>query len=157
MSEIKQIWCEEDKKFYPEYKTENGKTYKLHPKWFVYLEEFEPTAEQQELMKEPIGRWGRQWRRFMEETYPEQAEHLKNIGLDWELIPRRIDREANELYDIVRKEYLRTTPRPKTFWETLQWEEKFRLIWIHRIETELIYLPWDDEFSTDPSSEKYPF
>ena len=29
MAEIKQIWCEEDKMFYPEIKEENGRLYKL--------------------------------------------------------------------------------------------------------------------------------
>ena len=39
MEEIGQIWCEEDKMFYPEIKEENGRTYKLDPTTFVYLEQ----------------------------------------------------------------------------------------------------------------------
>lgn len=114
-------------------------------------------SEEQELMKEPIGRWGRQWQRFMEETYPEQAERMKNIGSDWELIPRRIDNEALEMYEIVRREYQRTNPRPTAFAELIAWEETFRLMWIHRVETELIYLPWEDDIPTDLDPENYPF
>lgn len=38
MEEIRQIWCEEDKMFYPEIKIENGRTYKLDPQTFVYLD-----------------------------------------------------------------------------------------------------------------------
>ena len=54
MAEIKQIWCEEDKMFYPEIKEENGRLYKLDKETFVYLEQMELglTAEEQELMSE---------------------------------------------------------------------------------------------------------
>ena len=37
MEEIRQIWCEKDKMFYPEIKVENGRMYKLDPQPFVYL------------------------------------------------------------------------------------------------------------------------
>lgn len=79
MAEIKQIWCEEDKMFYPEIKKENGRTYKLDPTTFVYLEQLELglTDEEQALMSEPIGRWGREWQRFMTENHPEVLPSLK--------------------------------------------------------------------------------
>ena len=41
MQEIKQIWCEEDNCYYPEIKIENGRSYKLDPTTFVYLEQLE--------------------------------------------------------------------------------------------------------------------
>lgn len=41
MNEIKQIWCEDDKLFYPENKMENGIFYKFDPQTFVYLEQME--------------------------------------------------------------------------------------------------------------------
>ena len=111
---------------------------------------------QTETEEQEIGRFGRQWRRFMEETYPLQASMMKTFGKDWELIPRRIDKQAQELYETVREEYQRTNPRPSAFAELAVWEETFRMMWIHRVETELIYLPWDDELS-DINPENYPF
>ena len=41
MAEIKQIWRDEDKMFYPEIKEENGRLYKLDKETFVYLEQLE--------------------------------------------------------------------------------------------------------------------
>ena len=66
MAEVRQIWCAEDKMYYPEIKTENGRTYKLDPETFVYLEQVELglTDEEQQLLSEPIDRWGKAWRRF---------------------------------------------------------------------------------------------
>ena len=60
MEEIRQIWCEEDQKYYPEIKIENGRTYKLDPQTFVYLEQLDLglTEEEQALMNEDIGKYG---------------------------------------------------------------------------------------------------
>ena len=118
MAEVKQIWCEEDKKFYPETKTENGRRYKLDPTTFVYLEQMELglTAEEQELMNEPIGQWGEKWRKLMEEMHPEQIPSLQGRLL-WELIPRQIDREAWELRQTLKTQYAKKYPRPTEFKE----------------------------------------
>ncbi|MCM1061432.1 MAG: hypothetical protein NC452_14275 [Eubacterium sp.] len=128
MAEVKQIWCEEDKKFYPETKTENGRTYKLDPKTFVYLEQMELglTEEEQELMNEPIGQWGEKWRKLMEELHPEQIPSLQGRLL-WELIPRQIDREAWELRQTLKTQYAKKYPRPTTFAELRTWENTFGL------------------------------
>ena len=129
MAEIKQIWCEEDKMFYPEIKKENGRTYKLDPTTFVYLEQLELglTDEEQALMSEPIGRWGREWQRFMTENHPEVLLSLKG-RLKWELIPRQIDKEAMEYRTLLRKQYAQKNPRPKTFVEIRQWENTLGMI-----------------------------
>ncbi len=130
MAEIKQIWCEEDKMFYPETKTENGRTYKLDPTTFVYLEQMELglTEEEQELMNEPIGQWGEKWRKLMEETHPEQIPSLQGRLL-WELIPRQIDREAWELRKNLKAQYAKKYPRPsdENFKEVMAWENTFGL------------------------------
>lgn len=54
---INQIWCEVDGIYYPETKTDNGRTYKLKPKTFVYLKQLDLglTDEEQALMSEDIG------------------------------------------------------------------------------------------------------
>ena len=128
MAEVKQIWCEEDKKFYPETKTENGRRYKLDPTTFVYLEQMELglTAEEQELMNEPIGQWGEKWRKLMEEMLPEQIPSLQGRLL-WELIPRQIDREAWELRQTLKTQYAKKYPRPTEFNELRKWENTFGL------------------------------
>ena len=129
MSEIKQIWCEEDKMFYPETKTENGRLYKLDKETFVYLEQMELglTAEEQELMSEPIGRWGEEWQRFMTENHPEVIPSLKG-RLKWELILRQIDKEAWEYRALLKKQYAEKNPRPKTFVEIRKWENTLGMI-----------------------------
>ena len=129
MAEIKQIWCEEDKMFYPEIKEENGRLYKLDKETFVYLEQMELglTAEEQELMSEPIGRWGEEWQRFMTENHPEVIPSLKG-RLKWELIPRQIDKEAWEYRALLKKQYAEKNSRPKTFVEIQKWENTLGMI-----------------------------
>ena len=129
MQEIKQIWCEEDNCYYPEIKIENGRTYKLDTEKFIYLEQIDLglTEEEQELMKNPIDRWGKAWQRFMEENYPEVIPSLQG-RLKWELIPRQIDREAWSMWELLRKQYAEKNPRPKTFMEIAAWEKMRSLI-----------------------------
>lgn len=129
MQEIKQIWCEEDSCYYPEIKIENGITYKLDTEKFIYLEQIDLglTEEEQELMKNPIDRWGKAWQRFMEEHYPEEISSLQG-RLKWELIPRQIDREAWSMWELLRKQYAEKNPRPKTFMEIAAWEKMRSLI-----------------------------
>lgn len=129
MNENKQVWCEEDKKFYSETITRNGRQYKLDPATFVYLEQMELglTDEEQELMKEDIGQYGEKWRKFMTENYPEVIPSLQG-RLKWELIPRRVDKEAWEYRELLRKQYAKENPRPKTFVEIAQWENTLGMI-----------------------------
>lgn len=124
MNEIKQIWCEEDKIFYPETKTENGRFYKLDPQTFVYLEQLDLglTDEEQELMDEDVGHYGEKWREFMTENYPEVIPSLQG-RLKWELIPRQVDKEALAYRELLRKQYAKENHRPTTFLEIAQWEK----------------------------------
>lgn len=140
MQEIKQIWCEEDSYYYPEIKIEGGRSYKLDPTTFVYLEQLELglSEEEQELMKNPIDRWGKAWQRFMEEHYPEEIPSLQG-RMKWELIPRQIDREAWSIWELLRKQYAEKNPRPKTFMEIATWE-KIRSIIVEREVMEQIVL-----------------
>ena len=139
IEEIRQIWCEEDKMFYPEIKEENGRTYKLDPETFVYLEQLELgfTPEEEELMSNPIGYYGRAWQMFMEENYPEEIPSL--VGrLKWELIPRQIDNEAEKMALNLEQQYARKNPRPKTFLEIVKWEKMKRLEVDHRVMEDLV-------------------
>ena len=136
---IRQIWCEEDSKYYPEIVEENGRTYKLDPKTFVYLEELSLglTDEEEELMKQPIGRYGAAWQKFMEENYPYEITGLKG-RMKWELIPRQIDKEAEEMAWNMEQEYARKYPRPTPFLEIAAWEKMKQLEVDHRVMTDLV-------------------
>ena len=129
MEEIRQIWCEEDKMFYPEIKVENGRMYKLDPQTFVYLQQLGLglTDEEQELMSEDIGRYGEKWREYMEEFHPEVIPSLQG-RLKWELIPRQVDKEAFEYRTLLRKQYEKQNPRPITFNELVVWENTLGML-----------------------------
>ncbi len=144
MEEIRQIWCEEDKKFYPEIKTENGRTYKLDPQTFVYLEQIELglTDEEQALMNEDIGQYGEKWRTYMTENHPEVIPSLQG-RLKWDLIPRQIDKEAMEYRELLRKQYAEKNPRPTTFTEIAEWENTLGMM-IDRAIMEDIVLQYRD-------------
>ena len=129
MEEIRQIWCEEDQMYYLETKTENGRTYKLDPETFVYLEQLELglTDEEQALMNEDIGQYGEKWRKFMMENHPEVIPSLEG-RLKWELIPRQVDKEAMEYRELLRKQYAKENPRPTTFSELIVWEKTLGML-----------------------------
>ena len=129
MEEIRQIWCEEDQKYYPEIKVESGRTYKLDPQTFVYLQQLDLglTDEEQALMSEDIGRYGEKWREYMEDFYPEVIPSLQG-RLKWELIPRQVDKEAFEYRMLLRKQYEKQNPRPTTFSELVVWENTLGML-----------------------------
>ena len=129
MEEIRQIWCEEDRVFYPEIKIENGSTYKLDPETFVYLQQLDLglTEEEQALMNEDIGQYGERWREYMTEFYPEVLPSLQGRLL-WELIPRQVDKEALEYRAQLRRQYAKQNPRPTTFNELVVWENTLGML-----------------------------
>ena len=63
----------------------------------------------------------------MEMNYPEEILLLKESGR-WEIIPRLIDREAWQMWELLRKQYAEKNPRPRTFVEiAAQRQEILRL------------------------------
>ncbi len=125
MSEIKQIWCEEEKKYYAEMIEENGQTYKLDPTTWTYLPllTVEYSEEEQELLKQPIGSYGREWQRFMEENYPFEIAPLE-MRAQYGIIARKVDREAEEMYNTLTEQWAQAhQPRPTTFAEIAAWEK----------------------------------
>ena len=139
MEEIRQIWCKEDNRYYPEIKIENGRTYKLDCETFVYLEQLDLglTDEEQKLMENPVDRWGQEWRKFMQTNYPEEIPSLQG-RLKWEIIPRQIDKEAWEMWQLLRKQYAAQNPRPTTFIEIAEWEKTRAFIIEHEIMEQLV-------------------
>lgn len=109
----------------PEVIEENGKTYRLDPKTQTYTEDITVnyTEEEQELLRTPIGEYGREWQRFMEENYPYEIAPLK-MRAQYELIARRVDREAENLYFILSENWVKAhQPRPTDFMECAAWEK----------------------------------
>ncbi|MBQ2881998.1 MAG: hypothetical protein IJE40_06985 [Clostridia bacterium] len=139
MEGIRQIWCEEDNHYYPEIKIEDGRTYKLDEETFVYLEQLDLglTDEEQELMETSVDRWGQEWRKFMTENYPEDIPSLQG-RLKWELIPRQIDKEAWEMWEMLQKQYAMKNPRPKTFLEIMSWEKMRQLAVEHEVMEQIV-------------------
>ena len=139
MQKIRQVWCEDYNRYYPEIKIENGRTYKLDEEKFIYLEQLDLglTDEEQKLMENPVGRWGQEWRKFMTEYYPEEIPSLQG-RLKWELIPRQIDKECWQMWELLRKQYAANNPRPTTFLEIAEWEKTRAFIIEHEIMEQLV-------------------
>ena len=70
----------------------------------------------EELMNTTIDRWGAAWRRFMETNYPDEILQLKANGR-WDIIPRLIDREAWQMWELLRKQYARNFCRNRRLGE----------------------------------------
>ena len=81
----------------------------------------------EELLNNPIDRWGIAWQRFMETNYPEEIPLLKENGR-WEVIPRLIDREAWQMWELLLKQFAEKNPRLKTFVEIAAWEKTRSLV-----------------------------
>lgn len=91
----------------------------------------------EELMNTPIDRWGAAWQRFMKANYPDEILQLKANGR-WEVIPRLIDREAWQMWELLRKQYAAQNPRPKTFIEIAAWEKTRSLVVEHEVMEQVV-------------------
>lgn len=68
-----------------------------------------------------IGRWGKEWHKFMKENYP--AETAELMAADrWNELALQIDREAWAMWELLRKQFAKENPRPTTFMEIVKWE-----------------------------------
>ena len=101
----------------------------------IYTERINTMNE--ELMNTPIDRWGAAWRRFMEKNYPDEIPQLKANGR-WEVIPRLIDREAWQMWELLRKQYAEKNPRPRTFVEIVAWEKTRSLVVEHEVMEQIV-------------------
>ncbi len=139
MEKIRQVWCEEDSCYYPEIKIEDGRTYKLDEETFVYLEQLDLglTDEEQKLMENPVDRWGQEWRKFMQTNYPEDIPSLQG-RLKWEIIPRQVDKECWQMWELLRKQYAANNPRPTTFLEIAKWEKMRSFVIEHEIMEQVV-------------------
>ena len=95
------------------------------------------TTMNEELMSKPIDRWGAAWRRFMETNFPGEIPQLKANGR-WDVIPRLIDREAWQMWELLRKQYAAQNPRPETFVEIAAWEKTRSLVVEHEVMEQVV-------------------
>lgn len=73
----------------------------------------------------------------MTENYHEEIPFLQG-RLKWELIPRQIDKEAWQMWELLRKQYAAKNPRPKTFLEIVSWEKMRQLAVEHEIMEQIV-------------------
>lgn len=139
--QLTQVWCEEEKQYFPSVKTRRGKFYKLETETFTYGVMQEPLPEEyQELMTQEIGRWGHAWQAYMESEYPAEIPRL--IGnMMWTLIARKIEREAAELTTVLEKQYEAKNPKPlpNDTMAVIRWNESFKTFRNEVVNETLIY------------------
>lgn len=73
----------------------------------------------------------------METNYPDEILQLKANGR-WEVIPRLIDREAWQMWELFHKQYAAQNPRPKTFVEIASWEKTRSLVVEHEVMEQVV-------------------
>ncbi len=95
------------------------------------------TTMNEEILNTSIDRWGEAWRRFMETNYPNEIPPLKANGR-WEIIPHLIDREAWQMWELLRRQYAEKNPRPRTFVEIAAWEKTRLLVVEHEVMEQIV-------------------
>ena len=101
---------------------------------------YSDNPQEQKLLREPIGRWGRMWQEWIRTEYPTEVTVLIVTGR-WNIIPREIDRLAESRFTELDELYRKENPRPATFREVQAWE-KTRLLTIeHQIMEQIVYQP----------------
>lgn len=84
-----------------------------------------------------IGRWGEAWQRFMKENYPTESAELMNTER-WNELALKIEREALDLWDLLRRQYAKANPRPTDFMETVKWENNRGFYVDHEIMEQIV-------------------
>lgn len=84
-----------------------------------------------------ISRWGRAWQRFMAENYPTEAAELRKSNR-WDKLAMEIEREAREMWELLRKQYAQANPRPTTFMEMMKWENTRGLYVDHEVMEQVV-------------------
>ena len=105
-----------------------------------YLTEMQYTdnPREQALLRRPIGKWGREWQEWMKTEHPTEIAVLIMTGR-WQLIPREIDKLAENRWAESDEQYRRENPRPVTFLEVQNWEKARLLTLEHIIMEEIVF------------------
>ncbi|GHU77317.1 hypothetical protein FACS1894188_11340 [Clostridia bacterium] len=129
--------------FMPTYQMENGEiTAELNPTDGLYYTamDYSEDEDEQELLNERLGTYGEKWQKFMTEKYPAEALQLK-LNCQWEILSRRIDREAYEMDEILTEQYTKQNPPPQTtedFFATLNWRKTMRFYVEHEVMEQIV-------------------
>lgn len=134
------VFCKEAQEWFPMYTMEEkdyGTTvYKLNKEEnYTYNAVFSDVTEDK---NEGIGYYGRKWQEFMEKNYPDTVLSMSINSLDWEIVSQKVDKEAEELYQILDKQYRKANPRPTTFMEIAKWEKMKRLEIDHEVMEQIV-------------------
>ncbi len=86
---------------------------------------------------EPIGRFGTEWQKFMQENYPDIIT-AELVGDKFDELARIIDAEAWEMWELLRRQYAEKNPRPKTFTEIAAWEKTRSLYVEHEVMEQVV-------------------
>ena len=106
-----------------------------------YLTEMQYTDDprEQALLRRPIGRWGRMWQEWMKTEHPTEVAVLI-MEARWQIIPRAIDRQAENRWAELDEQYRRENPRPQDFLSMQKWEKARLLTLEHIIMEEIVFL-----------------
>ena len=86
---------------------------------------------------ETISRFGAEWQRFMKENYPDVVTN-DLAGNRFDKLARKIDAEAWEMWELLRRQYAEKYPRPKTFNEIVVWEKTRSLYVEHEVMEQIV-------------------
>ena len=113
--------------------------YKLSPTG-QYLTEMQYTdnPKEQALLQKPIGRWGKMWQEWMKVEYPAEVAVLVMTGR-WNIVPREIDRQAENRWSELDKQFRQENPRPTDFRQMQEWEKTRLLMLEHRIMEDIVF------------------
>lgn len=84
-----------------------------------------------------IGRFGAEWQKFMKENYPDTVSS-DFIGDEFDELARKIDGEAWQMWELLRRQYAESNPRPKNFAEIVPWEKTRSLIVEHEVMEQVV-------------------
>ena len=96
------------------------------------------TTEEQELIHNHIGRWGEAWQKFMKENCTPDEIWANFKDNEFDELARRIDSEAWEMWELLRRQYAQKNPRPTTFNEIVSWEKMRSLMVEHEVMEQIV-------------------
>ena len=96
------------------------------------------TTEEQELIHNPIGRWGEAWQKFMKENCTPDEIWANFKDNEFDELARRIDSEAWEMWELLRRQYAQKNLRPTTFNEIVSWEKMRSLTVEHEVMEQIV-------------------
>lgn len=86
---------------------------------------------------EPIGRFGTEWQKYMKENHPNVI--MIDLGGDkFNELARKIDAEAWEMWELLRRQYAEKNPRPTTFNEIVSWEKTRSMYVEHEVMEQVV-------------------